>query len=440
MQVSDYLRADIDHEFEQFRLGDAGSLTEIWLRRFFVGAVGGLLWIATEQTVVLLWSIGFILIDVVYTGFLRSQSAPIALRHLIAAMIGSILIGFCFGGMVIYVSAIGDGQYVLLAASGCVGIGLHCISRNYYFSYSGMIQVTTAVLTGIGLLIEVCLHIEPMISAVVTFVGGLGVVSYFVVCFRKIIQERQDFHRRLQAEKQDDKMRALGQFTSGVAHDFNNLLTVVNGNIELAKMDPEGIEAHKYLEEAHAAGLKGAVLIQQLLAFARKSKIVVSDIDLSGLFSRIEGILRRVLPAHVTLSVRQNNEPIQVRGDVAMLENAIINLVINARDALGEKRGDITISIKSFGTEEVEIDVSDTGPGMDKETLARAVEPFFTTKAVGEGSGLGLSMVNGVVAQCGGRFVLQNRLGGGLSARIYLPVANTETVRRIPLEDTVGSV
>ncbi|MEO0380805.1 MAG: ATP-binding protein, partial [Pseudomonadota bacterium] len=197
---------------------------------------------------------------------------------------------------------------------------------------------------------------------------------------------------------------------------------------------------HKYLEEAHAAGLKGAVLIQQLLAFARKSKIVVSDIDLSELFLRLEGLLRRVLPAHITLTVKKDNQDARVRGDIAMLESAIINLVVNARDALGNQRGNIFIAVKPNGAKEVEIAVCDTGPGMDEDTLARATEPFFTTKAVGQGSGLGLSMVTGVAAQCGGRFELQNRAAGGLSARIFLPVADAHTPRRIPLEDTVGSV
>lgn len=440
MRISNLLHADIHQEFEQFKLSDASNLTEIWLRRFLVVGVGGLLWVETQQTVMLAWCIGFILIDITYVAFLRARFAPITALHLIGATGGSVLLGAWFGAMVVYIATLGEGEYVLLAASGCVGMALHCLSRNYYFSYSGFIQLLTTIITAIGLLIGASLKIEPMLSGIVTFLGGVGVVVFFILSFRKIIHERQAFQHRLQQEKQDDKMRALGQFTSGVAHDFNNLLTVVNGNIELAKMDPEGIEAHNYLEEAHAAGLKGAVLIQQLLAFARKSRIVVSDIDLKGMFLRMEGILNRVLPAHITLSLRHGNDDVRVRGDAAMLESAIINLVINARDALNEKRGDIIVSIKPFGPEEVEIDVSDTGPGMDKETLARAVEPFFTTKAVGEGSGLGLSMVTGVVAQCGGRFVLQNRLGGGLSARIYLPVADAQTGRRIPLEDTVGSV
>mgnify|MGYP001803458516 CR=1 FL=1 len=183
MRVTDYLRADIDHEFEQFLIGDANNVIEVWLRRLLILSVGGLLWLATQQTMMLVWCIGFVLIDLAYVRYLRNQTAPISKRQLIGAMFGSTLIGAWFAAMVLYVTTVGDGQYLLLAASGCVGIGLHCLSRNYHFSYSGYIQLATAVITGLGLSVGATLKMEFIFAGLVTLVGGLGVIVFFVVCF-----------------------------------------------------------------------------------------------------------------------------------------------------------------------------------------------------------------------------------------------------------------
>lgn len=429
MQFTKVVPADSDREFEFFRAGDASSAAEIWTRNLIILSCAVMLWLASDQGIMLVWGLGYVVLNCLYAAFLRRKVMPVRRRHLFYAMAASVFLVVWYGAMVVYVSTLGDGAFFLLAASGCVALALQCLSRNQDFSYAAIIDLTATVVTSLGVLINASLMIEPVLAGIATLIGGISVVSYFIIGFREIVQERQRLHRRLMAEKQDDKMRALGQFTSGVAHDFNNLLTVVNGNIELAKLDPDGIEGHRYLEEAHAAGLKGAVLIQQLLAFARKSQINVSDINIADMLGRVQGLLNRVLPAHVNLTVGDSSPALRVRGDIAMVESALINLVINARDALGKQSGDIRIEVTALARGEVEIAVCDTGPGMDEKTLARATEPFFTTKAVGEGSGLGLSMVSGVAAQCGGRLDLRNRAKGGLCARIILPMADLDTAQ-----------
>ncbi|WP_299729458.1 ATP-binding protein [uncultured Tateyamaria sp.] len=427
MRLPNLSAADCDHEFKQFQIGDAGHGLQLWGRPIIVMCVSVALWLATDLLITLVWGIGYVIARAAYVTYLRRQSFPVRPVHIVLASAASVFLGAWYGAMVIYIATLGEGEYILLSCCGAMGLGLHCLSRYDELSYAALIDFCTTLATALGVLVAAAQRIEPMWTSLATLVGGICVLIYFGISFRDIVTERQKMKRSMLAESQDEKMRALGQFTSGVAHDFNNLLTVVNGNIELAKIDPEGIEAHKYLEEAHAAGLKGAVLIQQLLAFARKSKIVVSDVNLTDMFSRLLGLLQRVLPAHIKLTLDACGNDIFVRADPAMLESALINLVINARDAMGETPGEIVISIDPFGAGDVEIAVRDTGPGMDDETLARATEPFFTTKAVGEGSGLGLSMVTGVVEQCGGRFELSNRGRGGLSARIYLPLVDLGT-------------
>ncbi|MFL4471740.1 sensor histidine kinase [Tateyamaria armeniaca] len=393
-----------------------------------------MLWFATGHSVMLVWGAGYVVFNTAYVEFLRRRAGPVRPLHLALAAAASTFVVAWYGTMVVYIATMGDGEWLLLACCGAIGLALHCLSRNHEFSYSAMIDLGATLVTSLGVLVAAFMQIEAMWTGFATLLGGVCVVAYFCLSFRDIIIERQKLNRRLLSETQDEKMRALGQFTSGVAHDFNNLLTVVNGNIELAKLDPQGIETHEYLEEAHAAGMKGAVLIQQLLAFARKSQITVSDISLKDMFRRLSGLLDRVLPAHIALSVDVRDDDVCVRADSAMIESAVINLVINARDALGEQPGKIVISIEPFGRNEVEIAVRDTGPGMDDDTLARAVEPFFTTKAVGDGSGLGLSMVTGVAEQCGGRLELENQPGGGLSARMFLPMAVCEASAQASFE------
>jgi len=207
-----------------------------------------------------------------------------------------------------------------------------------------------------------------------------------------------------------------------VAHDFNNLLTVVGGNIELALLDDADVARRALLNEARTSVDRGAQLVRQLLAYSRKSRMQLATVDLAHLLTGLQSVLRRTLPSHLELSFVETGGSFLVKGDAALLESAIFNLVVNARDAIGPARGRITISLETDATgERVVLTVADDGPGMAPEVLERAIEPFFTTKGVGEGSGLGLPMVKGLVEQMGGGLALESAQGAGLTARISLP-------------------
>ena len=292
-----------------------------------------------------------------------------------------------------------------------MGLALHCLSRSNAFNLSAYIDFFATILTGTAV-VAVAVYGAPRPSVgIVTFVGGCCVMGYFWLSFVQIISERQKLSEKARADVQDQKMRALGQLTSGVAHDFNNLLTVIIGNIELSQLDPKSKDNETYLQEAHTAAKRGATLITQLLAYARQSRLNLSDVDLADLFDRLSSVLPRLMPAHIQLKIPQVGEGQQLKGDAALLESALLNLVVNARDAIGSRPGMIEITLhydRDLGR--VDICVADDGPGMKSDELARAVEPFFTTKAVGKGSGLGLSMVKGFAEQSGGMLTLANRM------------------------------
>jgi signal transduction histidine kinase len=233
------------------------------------------------------------------------------------------------------------------------------------------------------------------------------------------------------------RMQAMGQLTGGIAHDFNNLLAVIIGNLELAarRFDPDDPVSQR-LDRAMWGAQRGAELTRQLLAFARKQPLAPQTIDVSAMLSEIAGLLRRTLGERVEMCVVDSAGLWPVVADPAQLESAILNLAINARDAMPDG-GRLTIEVANKVLDDdyarqhtevvagdyVMIAVSDTGTGMPPDILARVFEPFFTTKGPDKGTGLGLSMVFGFVKQSSGHISIYSEPGQGTTVRLYLPRA-----------------
>jgi signal transduction histidine kinase len=243
---------------------------------------------------------------------------------------------------------------------------------------------------------------------------------------------------RKQAEAtvaQMQKVEAIGQLTGGIAHDFNNMLTIVIGNLDIARRrlgDPEA--AGRAIANASEGAQKAADLTQRLLAFGRKAALRPRVIDPNLLVGGMADILRRTIGETIRLETVLASSVWPICADPAQLESAILNLAINARDALPDngtlriETGNVTLRDGDLrGTESVaqgphvRLTVSDTGHGMTPEVLARALDPFFTTKEVGKGTGLGLSQVYGFVRQSGGQLQIDSAPGAGTSVAIYLP-------------------
>ena len=235
---------------------------------------------------------------------------------------------------------------------------------------------------------------------------------------------------------QSQKMEAVGQLTGGVAHDFNNLLTAVMGNLELLrKRLPDDPRAQRLIEGAMQGAERGSALTQRMLAFARQQDLKTNSADMACLLVGMGDLLERTLGPRIVLRLQTpaGLPPAQV--DTNQIELAILNLAINARDAMPDG-GTLSISVdkEQVGAQKnlregsyLRVQVSDTGSGMDAATLRKAVEPFFSTKPVGKGTGLGLSMVHGLAVQLGGLLELSSEVGKGTTATLWLPIA-TELV------------
>lgn len=234
------------------------------------------------------------------------------------------------------------------------------------------------------------------------------------------------------------RLEAIGQLTGGVAHDFNNLLTVMSGSLQLLESEYEAqSDAREIINSALRSVERGSELTSKLLAFSRRQHLTPRAIDPAALLGDLELMLRSTLGDAIRLKIECEPGATAVFADPSQLDSALVNLALNARDAM-PKGGSITISVSERRREtessssdhrpdrDVVFTVADTGRGMTPEVLARACEPFYTTKAIGRGSGLGLSMVYGFVKQSGGDLRLHSEPGQGTRIELCLPVAPAE--------------
>jgi PAS domain S-box-containing protein len=265
--------------------------------------------------------------------------------------------------------------------------------------------------------------------AVNAFPSGEGIV----ILFRDITEHKHAVEaRRLMEEQlhQSQKMEAVGQLTGGVAHDFNNLLMVISGNLELIESrtadDVRGLAI-----AARKAADRGASLTAQLLAFSRRQKLNPKTIHINALIQDFQGLILRALGDGCKVNLVADDQLWPCHVDPAQLETALLNLALNARDAMPDG-GRLEIEARNVTLDEnavagvasgsyVRLSVSDTGCGMPQETLDRVFEPFFTTKELGKGTGLGLSMVYGFVRQSGGHVAIESTVGVGTTVSLYLP-------------------
>ncbi len=248
--------------------------------------------------------------------------------------------------------------------------------------------------------------------------------------------EQRTAERRAALEQlhEAQKLETLGQLTGGVAHDFNNLLTPIIGALDLLqrKLQGEDERSDRWIANALQSGERAKTLVQRLLGFARRQELQSIPVDLGALIEGMRDLMASSVGSTIELKISCAPELPQALADPNQLELAILNLCVNARDAM-PNGGVLTIAAESVvlqpGAEPslpqgpyLRLSIIDSGTGMDADTLMRAVEPFFSTKELGRGTGLGLSMVHGLMAQLGGAFVLNSVLGQGTHADLYMPV------------------
>ncbi|WP_413043524.1 PAS domain S-box protein [Pseudomonas sp. YJ42] len=285
--------------------------------------------------------------------------------------------------------------------------------------------------------------VDPIRSDTGTLIGFAKVTRDIT----ESVEAQRELEKAREALFQSQKMESLGRLTGGIAHDFNNLLMAVLGGLEIVRRrvadDPTIVPL---LDNTIHGAQRGIALSQRMLAFARRQELHLEAVEVPALVQGMADLLRQSLGPRIQIETRFPLSLKPVLADVNQLEMALLNLAVNARDAMPEG-GTVTISAREHRLDSTDgplasgnylcLAVTDEGEGMDEATLAQAMEPFFTTKDVGKGTGLGLSIVHGLAAQSGGRLVLESKKGRGTTAELWLPLAASAGM---PLEGAVLDV
>jgi len=402
----------------------------------------------------------------------RHRTDDLTMRWAIVATAGSGLSGLLWGaGSTLLLSDNIVQQTFLAFVIGGMCAGA-LVSLSYYlpafmaYAYSSVLPLAAGFLLD-GRTVYVAMGCMAVVFAAAVTVAALHFHCAFVNGLRlnldlsrrtnqltKRTAELVTVNTRLEAEiaqreaaenqlHQAQKLEALGQLTGGIAHDFNNLLTAVIGNLELAqKRIGADLHTTRLLEASLSAAERGATLIQHLLTFARRKPLHPEAVDVSAVIDDAEKILKQTIGPSVHLVIRSAPDLQPAWVDPNQLALVILNLALNARDAMPDG-GRLQVACENRQADAanapgdlaagdyVIVSVSDTGTGMSEATLARVFEPFFTTKEAGEGSGLGLSMVQGFAAQSGGAVQIATCLGKGTTVDLWLPPAEGRSSVRV---------
>ncbi|NPD19186.1 ATP-binding protein [Alterinioella nitratireducens] len=392
-----------------------------------------------DMALAVYWLLVYMLAETVNIAFLATRRAPASRAEEWLATGLNFVTTLWFATLPVYLWQFESQVLKFAAVSLLAGMVIYSVTR-----YSGLRRIVIwdgLLISAIALYFgyDLARHAEGTVTMALSMLFSVLLVAYFLIS----LQENLTAQRALkQAEKrhvQAQKMEAVGQLTGGIAHDFNNLLTVMIGNLDLYQEVSDPSEKDMLADEARQAALRAATLTSQLLAFSHKARLDPRPVNPARLLENFTAMTTRVLPDSVTLQLELADPPQSVTVDVHQLENALLNLVINARDAM-EDNGIVTIGLDRIQTRHARefggvrlspgvyarISVTDTGPGIAPEDLGTVTEPFFTTKQVGKGSGLGLSMAKGFVEQSGGALELTSTPGQGATFAFWLPSQTPE--------------
>lgn len=430
-------RGDMDHvaeQLDQLRVSEFGNPVELTLRFSVILASSGALFLYSGHWYGPLWGALYVLSQILtYRLLVRAvpMGVPNPLALCLIAYLVTTLIFLCLPlGLFMYADK-------TLAFSGGMGLVALCVFTLWR-------ENPPAVLMGydmlIGWLIAVCTliaclpEIEGAVGQGIVIILTITAATYYSLALYNTRRAREALKAAAQRGIEAQKMEAIGRLSGGVAHDFNNILTVMQGNLELYDEVDDPEERRALIVEARIASARAAGLVAQLLTFARRAPLEPSVIEAKAVIEELTSMTARLLPASITVYPAIPVDAIYVRADHDQLLSALLNLVINARDAM-EERGAITVAAGHVAKSTtrpipglapgryVSFSVSDTGPGMSAEVQERALEPFFTTKPVGAGSGLGLPTAKGFAEQSGGAMTIDTG-PRGTTVTLYLPQAD----------------
>ena len=437
-------RKEIDRLFDL----EYGRRIDALFRFGLILAVGLVLhfYIDTQQT--LWWMAGQFLGHIVHFLYLRTRGETCTRREV---LIAGAMFWYLVAAFIWLPAELITSTDPALRIGGAAGIGAMLVFLIYRSDRVLTVLAGEVVVIGCAIIWIVARTIAQVNhpgAIVGTILAAVGLHIYFTLTLLAHRRVRIEAERAAERSVQAQKMEAIGQLAGGVAHDFNNILTAVIGNLDLYDAFETDTERLKAVTEAKEAALRAAELVKQLLAYARRSPMQIARRDVGLLLSQLQLLTRRLLPASITQNFEAPGTPLWVALDENQFITALVNLVVNARDAM-PKGGTLTVSarpvhlftddVQPDGTivaagDYAEVTVADTGHGIPPEILRRVTEPFFTTKAVGQGSGLGLSMVDGFARQSGGLLTIDSS-SEGTAMHLLLPIAPAEEHRLDTAED-----
>ncbi|MEM9150515.1 MAG: ATP-binding protein [Cyanobacteria bacterium P01_F01_bin.3] len=417
---------------ESMILADIGSKFELAIRYLVVFLGGFFITLEIEHYLVALWLGAFLVVNGAYSVWLSRIDAPVSRLKYFCLCVMLMTSVMLYASCAVFLFLHDSVAFKTIAVAAIVALAMFNLSRHRVASFLAIFDTT--VVASIGLYFGLSAIYSGTLSTeerANVIVCTTGVCAYYVIAQYRNIET----HRKLQLARstavQAQKMKSVGQITAGVSHDFNNILTVIRGNIELAELSKNYTERSDRLEDAKEAVDRAATVTSQLLSFSRKARLEASLVSLEEFWREFDTYLKRSVPANISTSVCFDRELKYLYCDKIQLENALLNLVVNARDALG-KTGKINLRSRFATNREIRklgkarrlkgqfgtIEVRDNGPGIDEQLLSSVTEPFFTTKPTGKGSGLGLSMVKGFTEQSGGGLVIDTGFAGANVAMI----------------------
>ena len=424
---------------------DYGRPAEVVARLGLIAIAGGVLHVYAEYPLALPWVAAVLLLHVAFACFLRWRlpKARVVDTYIATAIWTAMVAAFLSVPLMLLLQ---DDVAMLFASAA----GILCAFMFMIWRADGLIPMLVAqIAMGAVVCTVTLLHYlseasGPAVRAVLIF-STLAVFLYFTQVIITAHVVRKARLGAAERSAQARKMEAVGQLAGGVAHDFNNILTAIQGNLELYSALSTEAEKAEVIENAHEAALRAAGLVQHLLAYARSAPMRPGLHPVAGIFAKVEQLSRRLIPTSVALEFDPGPEGQEVSVDDTQMITALINLIVNARDAMPQG-GTIALSARPLPVQRalqcddgaslprgdyLAVEVANTGPGIPADLRDKVFEPFFTTKPVGEGSGLGLSMVSGFVRQSGGGTLLQT---GPEGTRIGLILPSSPQPGRAPAE------
>ncbi|WP_425039225.1 sensor histidine kinase [Primorskyibacter sp. S187A] len=407
---------------------EAGDRTELILRGTIIAIAGVMLYLAMGILGALIWGFGYFAILLMFCRVTGPSTLEPAAWRIPAGYFFALLLPCWYVFMTLYIMTFGSFALALIGLVGLTGMGVHVTLRHTRRSPHALMDI--AVVTGATLIATLFLtrYATTQYETWAIATTCMSLAAYFVHSFLFTLRLREGIALGQAKEAQSQKMASLGQLTAGIAHDFNNILTVIRGNLDLHDAVDAADEKRALLAEARGSVDRAAYLVSQLLAFSRKAQVAPRLLNVAAEIAQFDVLARRLLPANVRLKIKPAKDDLTIFADPTLLQSALLNIATNARDAMAPNPGTLTLSARRLtnrpddrATAMVEIVLQDSGPGVPDEVLTRLSEPFYTSKPVGKGSGLGLSMVQGFAEQAGGKLLIENANEGGLRLRLCLP-------------------